>query len=1087
MMISLVLVFSIITLIPVDGQKKKTGEPAIESTITYGLFPGLKWRSIGPAFLSGRIADFAFNPENHSEWYVAVASGHVWKTGNNGTTFTPVFDNYGAYAIGCVVIDPCNPDVVWIGTGENTHQRALGYGNGVYKSVDGGKSWKNMGLKDSRQIGMIAINPQNPDIVFVAAEGSVWGPGGERGLYKSTDGGTTWQKVLDISVHTGVNNVIIDPRDPAVMYATSEQRRRHVFTKVGGGPESAIYKSTDEGESWRKLTSGLPSGHVGGMGIALSPVNPDIIYAIIEAEGDKSGFYRSCNRGESWEKMSSHASSGQYYNEIYCDPKDVNKVYSVETVTHVTLDGGKTWSRLSLKNRHVDDHAMWIDPNDTRHFYIGGDGGIYETFDNGENFIFKSNLPVTQFYRVTVDNDRPFYNVYGGTQDNNSFGGPSRNTSRDGVPGSAWYVTCGGDGFWQAVDPTDPNIVYSESQYGNSVRYDRRSGEAIDIRPQPGRGENTYRWNWDAPLILSPHQHTRLYAAAERVFRSDDRGNSWTTISGDLTRNMDRNTWKVMDKYWSVDAVMKDVSTSLYGTIVSLAESEIKEGLLYAGTDDGLIQVTEDGGKSWRRCENFPGVPEFTYVSDVCPSKFDENIVFASFNNLLRDDFKPYLMKSTDKGNTWTSISANLPENGSVHCIEQDFVNPDLLFAGTELSFFFSIDGGKQWIELDNGLPDIQVHDMAIQRRENDLVLATFGRGFFILDDYSPLRLFTPETSGQEAVIFPVRDALMYIETSHEKQGSTEFFGPNPPFGATFTYYLKNEVKTQRELRKEQEKEQFEKGEKIHVLTMEEQRQEAAEEKPHLLFTILDEDNQVVKKLTAGVSKGIHRLTWDLKYESPRPVNVREKYDPLAGGQSGFLAMPGMYKVTLSKVVNGQVTPLAGPVEFRAEALRNTTLPASDREAMVDFQKKAGELARKMQGAMRANTEMINRMEQIIQTLHHTPGASRELLDRAKAVNKQLKDIDFAFNGYEARASSEELPPAPVPLASRLGTLVYTHYGSTADITEAEKEAYDILMDELPPLLEKLKRLQETDIRNIETEMEKIGAPWTTGRIPGDN
>ncbi|HSH50643.1 MAG TPA: hypothetical protein VK982_02870, partial [Bacteroidales bacterium] len=659
------------------------------------IISGLKFRNIGPAFFSGRISDFAVNPNNHSEFYVAVSSGNIWKTENKGITFTPIFDNYGTYAIGCLAMDPKNSNIIWAGTGENNHQRALGYGDGVYKSIDGGKSWANMGLKESRQIGMIAINPENTDIVYVAAEGSAWGPGGDRGLYKTTDGGKIWKKVLDISENTGINNVILDPRDPEIIYATSEQRRRHVHTKIGGGPESGVHKSTDGGKTWKKIEKGLPGVHKGGMGIAISPVNPDYLYLIVEAAEDKSGFYRSTDRGETWERMSSHHSSGQYYNEIYCDPVDVNKVYSVETFSHVTTDGGKTWSRLSRNERHVDDHALWIDPNDTNHWMIGGDGGVYITYDNGTHFRHISTLPVTQFYRVNVDNDYPFYNVTGGTQDNNSSVGPSRNTSRDGVTKGEWTVTIGGDGFWSNVDPENPDIIYNEYQYGNLFRYDKKSGESVYIKPQPAKGELTYKWNWNTPVIISPHKNTRLYMAANVLFKSDDRGNSWEVISDDLTANIDRNTWPVMGKYWSVDAVAKDVSTSLYGMVVSLDESPIVEGLIYTGTDDGMISVTEDGGKNWRKISSFPDVPAHTYVSDIYASRFDENVVYASFDNRKRDDFKPYLLKSTDKGRSWKPITNGFPKNGTIHTIEQDHINKNLLFAGTEFGAFFSYNGGK--------------------------------------------------------------------------------------------------------------------------------------------------------------------------------------------------------------------------------------------------------------------------------------------------------------------------------------------------------------------------------------------------------
>ncbi|RLD75211.1 MAG: glycosyl hydrolase, partial [Bacteroidetes bacterium] len=804
------------------AQKKKKSDEK-NDTITSGQVSGLKWRSIGPAFTSGRIADFAVNPCNPSEYYVAVASGHIWKTVNNGTTFSPIFDNYGAYSIGCLAMDPNNHNVVWAGTGENNHQRALGYGNGVYKTVDGGKKWKNMGLKESRQIGKILIDPRNSDVVYVAAEGSVWGPGGERGLYKTTDGGTTWELVLEISEHTGINDMVMDPRDPDVIYASSEQRRRHVHTKIGGGPESGVHKTTDGGKTWKKLKSGLPGGDVGGIGLAISPVNPDVVYAIIEAAGESGGFFRTADRGESWKKMSSHHASGQYYNEIYCDPIDVDKVYSVETISHVTLDGGKTWNGIGNNSRHVDDHALWIDPEDTRHFLIGGDGGVYESFDGGKNYIFKSNLPVTQFYRVNVDNTWPFYWVYGGTQDNSSYGGPSQNTSRQGVSQGEWVVTLGGDGFWQAIDPDNPDIVYSAYQYGNITRYDKKSGQGTGIKPQPRKGEDTYKWNWNTPFIISPHSGTRLYIAADKVFRSDNRGDNWEVISDDITAQVDRNTWPVMDRYWGVDAVQKDVSTSLFGMAVSLAESGIKENLLYVGTDDGVISVTEDAGENWQQVKSFPGVPEYTYVSDILPDKFDENIVYASFDNHKRDDFKPYILKSNDKGKTWTSISGNLPENGAVHTLEQDNERSELLFAGTEFSVFFSIDGGKIWTQLKSGLPSVAVKDMVIQERETDLVLATFGRGFYILDDYSPLRVLSKELLDSGAYIFPVKDALMYTMTrGRYGQGSTPYFSKNPDFGAVITYYVKEAPKTLKQIRKEEEKKLIKDKKPIPIPGMEE-------------------------------------------------------------------------------------------------------------------------------------------------------------------------------------------------------------------------------------------------------------------------
>jgi photosystem II stability/assembly factor-like uncharacterized protein len=1062
--------------------KKETTkkEPASKSD----LFSGLKFRSIGPAFTSGRIADFAVNPANPKQYFVAVASGHIWKTDNAGITWTPVFDNYGAYSIGCLAMDPTNPNVVWAGTGENNHQRALGYGDGVYKTVDDGKSWKNMGLKDSRQIGMILINPKSPDTVYVAAEGSAWGPGGDRGLYKTVDGGLTWKKVLNISDNTGVNCMVMDPRDPDVIIASSEQRRRHVFTKIGGGPETAIHKTTDGGATWHKVTSGLPTVNMGGIGLAISPANPDVVYAIIEAAGDEGGFFRSSDRGESWSKMSPHFAQGQYFNEIYCDPSDVNKVYSVETVSQVTVDGGKTWAAIGLNRRHVDDHALWIDAKDTAHFLIGGDGGIFETYDNGENWRFTSNLPVTQFYRVAVDESLPFYYVYGGSQDNNSVGGPSRNISSDGVTSDEWFNTCGGDGFFSQVDPVDPNIVYAEWQYGNIVRYDRKSMEGVTIKPQPGKDEKTFRWNWDTPLLLSPHSHTRLYCAANNVFRSDDRGDSWQEISGDLTAQIDRNSWPVMGKYWGADAVAKDVSTSLYGTIVSLDESPLKEDLLYVGSDDGVIQVTENAGKAWRKIDRFPGVPANTYVSDILPSRFDENIVYASFDNILRDDFKPYLLKSADKGRTWSSIAANLPANGTVHTIAQDHVDSDLLFAGTEFGVFVTLDGGKEWIQLKAGIPTVAVRDIPIQHRENDLVLATFGRGVYILDDYAPLRHVRPDTLDKEFQLFPVRNARMYVQTSMKYgQGGTYFTAPNPDYGAVFTYYLKEAYQTKKQLRQKKDKELFDKGKPIPNPSWEELHREDLETAPYLLFTISDAAGNVVRELRAQPAKGINRLAWDLSYLSPFPVKGEGKFNPLAKDEAGLMVMPGAYKVTVSKVIDNGITPLGESQEFTAGAIANATLPAADRPALVRFQNQVAELTRVLQGAMELVGELNGKLARIRQTLVAMPRVASSLMDRATLMEKKLDEITYLVRGLEPKASEEEIPPAHMPLWSRLSAIIYNQFATTADPGKSQMRDIAIVREELAPLLVQLKQIAGDDLSRLEKEMDAAKAPWTSGRL----
>ena len=1071
-------------LLPTVSNLAQDEDDEKKDSLSSSTFSGLKWRSIGPAFTSGRIGDFAVNPKNTSEYYVAVASGNIWKTTNRGTTFEPVFDKYGSYSIGCLAIDPENPNVVWAGTGENNHQRALGYGDGVYKTIDGGKSWKNMGLKESRQIGKIVIDPRDTDIVFVAAEGSAWGPGGDRGLYKTNSGGKTWKLVLEISKHTGVNEVVFDPRNPDIMYATSEQRRRHTFTKIGGGPESAVYKSVDGGETWEKIMKGLPKVHIGGMCLAISPANPEYIYLSMEAAEEKGGIFRSTNRGATWKKMSDRNASGQYFNEIFCDPKDENKVYIMDVVSAVTYDGGKTWKRLGLDGRHVDDHAMWINPENTDNFLIGGDGGVYETFDGGKTYDFKENLPVTQFYRVFADNSEPFYYVYGGTQDNNSMGGPSQTLSSDGIVNSDWFITNGGDGFWSAVDPTDPNTVYAEAQYGNMVRYNRETKEAVDIRPEPTKDEDTYKWNWDTPLFISPHKSIRLYCAANKVFRSEDRGNSWEVISDDLTAQVDRNTWPVMDKFWSVDAVAKDRSTSLWGTIVSLAESRVKENLLYSGTDDGIIQVTEDS-KTWRKIDEFPGVPKFTYVTEILPSKFDENIVFAAFNNHKRDDFKPYLLMSSDKGKSWKSIAGDLPERGSIHSIEQDFVDPKLLFVGTEFGIFFSNNLGKSWVQLKSGIPTIAVEDIAIQEREEDLVLATFGRGFYILDDYSALRSVDEKFMEKEGTLFPIKDALLYVkDRGRYGQGATYFKAKNPEFGATFTYYLKDVPKTLKSIRQEKEKELFKEGKPIPQPSNEELRKEENEVEPYLNFVIVDEFDNPVRKLTKAAKKGIHRDVWDLRYQSASPFSEKTKFDPKAKPRSSTLVMPGKYKVSLSLVSRDGEKQIVSPVEFNVVPLFNSMPESPERKELVAFQKKANELARTITGTEKYLNDLIDKVGKLKQAIITTPDAPAELLTDANRIALELDQLYLKFNRESKFPSTEENPPSPNTINERLGVLRWTHWRSTEPITAKEKDAYNILMAEFPSIYERIKDISRIDITNLENRLERAGAPFTPGRLP---
>jgi len=1062
--------------------------PTPRDPMSTPTFNGLRLRSIGPAFTSGRISGFAVDPNNPTRYYVAVASGGVWKTTNAGVTWTPIFDNEASYSIGAIAVDPKNFLTVWVGSGENNSQRSVSYGSGLYKSEDGGRTWRNVGLRTSEHIGRIAIDPKDSNIVYVASQGPLWGPGGERGLFKTTDGGKTWKSILNISEHTGVTDVVIDPNDPNTIYAAAYQRRRHMWTLINGGPESALYKSTDAGATWNRLRTGLPTVELGRIGLAISPVDSNVLYATVEAADRRGGIFRSSDRGSSWERRNEFDTTAMYYSRILADPKEVDRIYVMNVFLMVSDDGGRTLRRLGERNKHVDNHDMWINPNNTDHYLVGGDGGIYESFDRGLYWDFKQNLPVTQFYDITTDNAKPFYNVYGGTQDNFSFGGPSRTRSASGITNPDWFVTNGGDGFRSQVDPEDPNTIYSESQNGGLVRFDKRTGERISIQPQP-TDDDPYRWNWDSPFIISPHSRTRLYFAADKLFKSDDRGDSWLLISGQLSRNLDRDKLPVMGKVWGIDAVAKNASTAHFGNASALAESPKKEGLIYVGTDDGLVQVTEDGGKNWRKIEKFPGVADMAYVSRIVTSNHNASTAFVSFDNHQNNDFKPYLLKTTDAGRTWTSLSANLPKNGPVLAIAEDHVNPNLLFTGTEFGVWFSIDGGEKWIQLKGGMPTIAVRDLNIQKRENDLVIGTFGRGIYILDDYTPLRLLKPEMLRQEAAVFPIKDALMYIQSQplggrgKSFQGERYYTAANPPFGATVTWYLKDPIRTRRERRQEAEREASRRGGPVGWPTREQLRAEEEEDAPAIVITITDASDRVVRRLTAPVSAGMQRLTWDLRYPAanlpaPPPPDADPDFEP----PSGPLVMPGTYKATVSKRVDGVITQLGQPQQFQVVVVGQENMSAADRTALVEFQQKAVRLQRAVSGATQAANALRPRLTAIKRAIQETPSLPHSLYDTAMTLEKRNNDIVRALSGdSEARRRNMITPPS---ISDRVGYAVNAQRMSTARPTITQLGQYEIAAHDFETVLALLRQLIEVDVARLEKQLEAAGAPWTPGRIP---
>ncbi|HTQ81385.1 MAG TPA: glycosyl hydrolase [Thermoanaerobaculia bacterium] len=1052
-------------------------------------FSGLELRNIGPALTSGRIVDLAVDPKDKRVWYVATAASGVWKTRNAGVTWSPIFDSEASFSIGCVTVDPNDSLVVWVGSGENNSQRSVSYGDGVYKSVDGGVSWENVGLKTSEHIGKIVVDPRDSRVVYVAAQGPLWAAGGERGLYKTADGGKTWKRSLFVSDNTGVTDIAMDPQNPDVLYAASYQRRRHVWTLIDGGPESAIYKSTDAGATWTKLGKGLPKEDTGRIGLAVSPMKPQVVYAIVEAAGKASGFYRSADGGANWEKRNKRiASSPQYYQELFPDPKTFDRIYSVDVWIQVTEDGGKTFRRLGENDKHSDNHIVWIDPDQTDHLLVGCDGGLYESWDHAATWQFKSNLPITQFYRVSVDNALPFYNVYGGTQDNFSLGGPSRTLSQSGIVNSDWFVTVGGDGFQSQADPEDTNVVYAESQYGGLIRFDKKSGEQIYIQPQPGKGEPPLRYNWDSPLIISPHSHTRLYFAANRLFRSDDRGDHWQAVSPDLTRQIDRNRLPVMGRVWGIDAVAKNTSTSFYGNIVALSESPRQEGLLYVGTDDGLIQVSEDGGAHWRKTESFPGVPDRTYVSRVEASPRDADTVYAAFDNHKMGDFKPYLLKSTDRGRTWTSIASDLPARGSVYVVLEDPVKPSLLYAGTEFGAFFSADSGKHWLQFKGGLPPVPVRDMVVQKREGDLVLASFGRGFFILDDLTPLREATAESLDRGPVLFPVKPVQLYNPSAllggrgKSFQGASYFTAPNPPAGAVFTYYLKDELKTRQKVRRDEEKKLAKEGKDVLYPTWESLEAEEREPEPAVILTVSDEEGHVVRRLSGPTSAGFHRVAWDLRFPPANPTSLGdEDPGPFNEPPRGPMVVPGTYRVALAQQVDGKETPLGAPQTFTATALGLASLKAPDAKAVFRFERDTAKLQRAVLGATSAIDEAKTRLDYIDKALLDTPGAEPRLGEAARALRGRLEDLTVEIGGGTIQARHEE--PSLPSIVARVEGIVDGSWSASAAPTQVQLDAYRGASDEFARFLPKLQQL-EADLKKLEDQLEAAGAPWTPGRIP---
>lgn len=1067
------------------AQKKSKDK---ESEKTFPLekvsISGLKFRSIGPAITGGRIVDIEVNPQNPSQYFVAAGHGNLWKTDNNGITFYPVFDNQNAHSIGAVTIDPSNPHTVWVATGENNAQSNVLPGDGVYKSEDGGKTWKNMGLKNSEQLGEVVVHPQNSNIIWVAAYGSHRKPGGERGIFRSKDGGETWEQVLKISDYTGCWQLHIDPRDPNTLYAVAHQRQRHEYTIVSGGDESGIYKTTDGGDTWNKLKGGLPQKDVGRIGMDISPVNPDVLYAVVHAKKDR-GIYKSTDRGASWTKQSSYETSYPFYlQNIVCDPKNIDKLYALDVVNKVSIDGGKTWKTLGESKKHVDNHALWIDPDNTDHLLSGCDGGLYESYDNGKNWNFKSNIPIAEIYKVSTDNAKPFYNVYIGTQDNNSLFGPSRTINSGGITNSDWKFTWGGDGFQSRVDPVDPNIVYSQSQFGGLVRYNKKTGERLYIKSFEHR-DSAYRFDWDAPLIISNFDHKRLYHGCQKVLRSDDMGNTWVEISPDLTRGIPKEMEKLMGRSWSIDEL---VSKRSQAQLSAIAESPLDENILYAGSADGLIHYTDDGGKTWHR-SRLTGIPPYARINQIYPSNHDKKVAYAAIQDHFGGDYSPYLYKTTDGGASWFNINANLPQRGCTYTIAEDHVNPDLLFTGTMFGVYVSNTPEIHWVKLKPGIPNATVMDLTIKKDENDLVVSTFGRGVYILDDYSPLRYINNELLDKEAEIFPVKDALMFVEADPYGfpgvgfQGASFYAAPNPKVGAVFTYFIKEKPKTLKEIRREKEKKLQEEGKDVKYPSYDELKKESDEEKAFLLFTITDTEGNVIRKIKKPYSKGVQRLVWDFRFSPVTPIETGSQGEkmPWDSPDLGYMVTPGKYMVSLSQYKDGEFSELVKPQPFICKPLFAPGYSDEEQKSLAAFNKKVAKFAKTVAAANAHKKYLEKRIPYLEKAIISTTELNGKRFKELSAIKKQLKKVNELINGDGLLARYEGA--SRKSLKGKIDLITYNLWSTTSLQTSTYQRAYDEAIADFDPVITELKKA-ENMIKDLEDSLKKAGAPYIPGAFP---
>jgi len=923
---------------------------------------GLRFRSIGPAVTGGRIHDVEALPNDPSTVYLATASGGIWKSVNKGTTWTPVFEGQAVSTFGDLAIAPSDPAVIWAGTGEQNNRQSTSWGNGVYRSTDAGRTWTHLGLEETRHIGRVVVHPSNPDVAYVAALGNLWAPSRARGVFKTDDGGRTWEHVLAIDTLTGVVDLVMDPSNPDVLYAATYQRLRRTWGFNGGGPGSGIYKTTDGGRSWTELTNGIPAGDKGRIGLAIAATDPQVLNATIEHPTEQ-GVYRTEDGGASWTKVNDLNQRPMYYSHIFIDPTNARRVYKLATAFYKSEDGGTTFERMPTRPTydvgvHSDFHTMWIDPGDHRHFYLAGDAGLYETWDMGRTFMRLNNLPIGQFYAIGADMREPYF-IYGGMQDNHSWMGPSATRHWIGIINDDWRQIGFGDGMYWQPDPTSHRYVYGNSQNGNYTRIDAETGDALDVRPYPPAGEAEYRWDWVSPSLVSQHDLDVVYVGGNRLFISRDRGVSWQRTE-DLTRQIDRDTLTLMGVTGAEIVLSRHDGTDSFGEIVTIAESPIDPAILWVGTDDGNVQVSRDGGRTWSEVSsNVHGVRPGTYVSRVAASASGEGAAYVTFDAHRDGDFAPYVFRTTDFGRSWTPLSAGLP-SGSVNVIVEHRANPSLIFLGTEHALFASTDAGNHWAKIP-GLPTTLYDDLLLHPRDNDLIVATHGRSIYVLDDVGPLLEWSQAVAASDAHLFGIRPATIFQywkDTSY--RGQAAYAGENPPFGAIIGYYLANDAGSAR-------------------------------------ITVTRQDGTPVRVLQVPAARGLHRVTWDLRHEPP-PFDP-ERYDtegalpepsqPIT--PRGPFVAPGAYRVVLEAGGARAVQP----VTVRGDSLM--PLAAADWRVREEFLLSLLELQRRAFGAERESQArrgtLLAERDSLVAAGRELPAPLLTAIEWAESARRRLQRV----------------------------------------------------------------------------------------------